>query len=282
MQTEKYKNESVISLGKGGFGQEANIKIELRRRFPGIGGTIKTQEGALIALREQLNKTSKSGHKMFLKHTLVKKLDDYFFRTKKYLFPHIPRPLGSISKEGNNLYEAYIYEWAYGKDNFPWEVTDYSGKTGLVEIDEWNIFVQSFNDVGIDMSIDIADNLDGRISKNIIHQFPIDAYTSNLKMNLVWKRIDFGSNSLPIDYEKLSKFLKDNKSKLIGMLRMERYEMVKLAIKYLTNKKMDRFDIGKLDILVASYRYNSLRHYVSRGSGIIGQTYIDEGIQSLI
>jgi len=40
---------------------------------------------------------------MFLRHTLIKKLEDYFFKKGHYRYAHVTRPLGSTER-------AYIYE----------------------------------------------------------------------------------------------------------------------------------------------------------------------------
>lgn len=247
---------------EGGSGSEANVKVELRTVFAGIGGTIITNEGVATALREEYTITPKSGHKMFLRHTIIKKLEDYFYRKGAYMFAHIPRPLGSISKVGENPYEAYIYEWAFGSEGFPWESVDRKGKRSPIKLNDWDNFVTSFVSTGINMELDCTDPMDGRISQNIIHQYP-KPIADGLEMSLLWKRIDFGPMSLNIDFEKLSKFLHDKKNDLINVLRTERYEMVILAVEYLTKGiKMREIDIGRLDALLGEYRRSSLRHHI--------------------
>ncbi len=86
-------------ISHGGEGSEANIDVELRTEFPGIGGKITTAQAVMTALRKEFCANDKLGHRMFLRHMIIKKLDDLFLRKGFYQFPHIPRPLGSISKQ---------------------------------------------------------------------------------------------------------------------------------------------------------------------------------------
>lgn len=257
------EDQGIIEfICEGGSGSEANVKVELRTIFAGIGGTILTNEGVATALREEYTPTPKAGHKMFLRHTIIKKLEDYFYRKGAYMFAHIPRPLGSISKTNEESYEAYMYEWAFGSESFPWECVDKKGIRTLVKLRDWERFVKSFNSTGINMELDCTDPNDGRISQNIIHQYP-KPIDDGIEMSLLWKRIDFGPMSLNINFEKLSKYILDNRNDLVDVLRSERYEMVRLSVEYLTNgKNMKEIDIGRLDALLGEYRRSSLRHYI--------------------
>ena len=275
------EHKGVIEfICEGGFGSEANVKLELRTEFEGIGGTIITYEGVATALREEFTKTPKSGHKMFLRHTIIKKLEDYFYRTGAYMFAHIPRPLGSISKDSKNPYEAYIYEWAFGSEGFPWEQITKEGNRCSIRLNDWDKFVKNFNLAGINIELDCTDPMDGRISQNIIHQYP-KLIPDKFEMSMLWKRIDFGPKSLKIDYNKLSKFLDENRKNLIEVLRNERYEMLQLAVEYLTKGvKMKELDIGRLDVVVGEYRRSSLRHYISKELGVTKSTPLHSNIST--
>ncbi len=278
MKEKQTKDEGVLYIGKEA-GSEARITIQLRTKFPGIGGTIITQQGVVVALREEYNKMSKTGHRMFLKHTIVKKLEDYFQRKGLYKYSHIPRPLGSICRTSGEKREACIYEWASGSDGFAWGYVDPEIlKFTPIKMHDWSEFGGAFGSAGIELTCkgDCTETDDQRISKNIVHEFPVSPATADKdsEFNPLWKRIDFGPKSMQIDYDHLGKFLHDKKEDLIRALRNERYNMVMLAFEYLTNfdyptrsSKMDRVDIGRLDALVGNYRLSSLRHFISRGMG---------------
>ncbi len=255
---------------KGGSGSEATVLVELRKKFPGMGGDIFTQEGAVVAMRVEKNFSPGYGHRMFVKHMLVKKLEDYFYKLGRYNYAHLPRPFGSIDEDER---QAYIYEWVFGKEGFPWRAKDYEGEKKLT-INEWNEFVGCFASVGIAMNTDCSDPEDCRISKNIIHQFPEQGYPHTFQMSSIWKRIDFGPSSLRIDYDSVERFLIDNERKVKDTLRLERYNMLTLALDYLKeDRKMSDFDKGRLEILVGQYRRRTLQHYTSRTSGLEGGTY---------
>lgn len=260
--------ESVKFIGCGGFGSEANVNIELRTEFPGIGGTIITQQAVAVALREEFKKEPKLGHKMFLRHTIIKKLEDYFQRKGVYQFSHIPRPLGSISITEENSHEAYIYEWAFGSDCFQWEYSDPKEGFIFLKMIDWLEFGDAFDEAGVNLRKDCADAEDGRCSQNVIHQL-YQITEGTFEINPLWKRIDFGYKSIRIDYEKLSKFLYDKRENLKQTLRNERYDMVMLSLEYLINfSNMDRLDVGRLDALVGNYRLATLSHYISRGVSV--------------
>lgn len=264
------EQEGIIEyIAEGGVGSEARINIELRTRFPGIGGTIITSEGAVSALREEFHPNLRAGHYMFLRHLIIKKLEDYFFRIQVYKVSHIPRPFGSISREGADPYEAYLYEWVYGDEGFSWQTMDDDGNPTLVTLRDWNSFIGIFAEAGVDLMQDCTDPDDGRVSKNIIYQF--NRRPGAFELSSIWKRIDFGFRSISIDYDRLGRFLSDHRKKLTDVLRAERYEMIELALECLTTRScMSGFNIGKLEILVGDYRRATLGHYISRGSGING------------
>ncbi len=267
------KKEGIIEfVCHGGTGGEATVCLELRTRFPGIGGAVITEEGVASALRAEHSPGPKSGLKMFLRHTIIKKLEDYFQRNGKYVYAHIPRPLGSISRDEDKPYEAYMYEWVFGSEGFPWGFTDRDGNKGYIKLHDWGKFVGTFHTAGINMSIDISDSDDADISKNIIHQHPM-LMADQTEMNLLWRRIDFGYQSLTIDFQVLERFLHDEKDNLINVLRYWRYEMLLLSKDYLLDReKMNERDKGRLEILIADYRRSTLQHLVSRGVGLHGST----------
>jgi hypothetical protein len=269
---------------EGGTGSSAKVCVELRTEFPGIGGTIITHEAVACALREEYSPSPKSAHRLFLRHTILKKLEDYFHRTGKYVFAHIPRPLGSISKVGRNHQEAYIYEWAFGSEGFPWVYFDRDANRLPITLHDWDKFAMSFHSAGIDVQMDTSDPEDGRISKNIIHQYP-RPMADGTEMSSLWKRIDFGYESLKIDTERFHQFLHDKREDVERVLRPERYHLLVLASEYLATKlEMTETDIGLLESHVGDYRRSSLAHHISRGFGV-GETvevHIGRGTESLM
>jgi len=262
-QCTKDLNKAVFcfSMGveficEGGFGSEAEVSVELRTEFPGIGGNISTLQSIATALRTEFN--TNSGHNRFFLHTIIKKLEDYFFKKGVYNYSHVPRPLGSTEK-------AYIYEWAFGTEGLPWYYQDKDYNQCPVMLKEWNEFVGAFNSVGIDLSIDCTDADDGRFSKNIIYQMSMRSFEPVLSP--LWKRIDFGPKSVRIKYDILWKFLKDNETDLRKCLRCERYELLLLATKYCMQGSLDKEELGMLRVHTANYRLSTLRHLVAWNSG---------------
>jgi hypothetical protein len=275
-------NGVIEFLGEGGSGGEATVNVELRTKFPGLGGTIITHEGIATAFRQETAPTAQSGHRMFIRHAIIKKLEDYFYRKEKYRFAHIPRPLGSVSNCDNGT-EAYLYEWVFGTDGFPWEVPDRDGNWNKVILRDWNHFYANFESVGVVMK-DTTDVDNGRVSKNIVHQYP-KVSVGGLEMNCLWKRIDFGYSSIFISFDKLKTFLFEKRDDLIDTLRSERYEMLRLAVQYIDEpRQMKEVDVGRLEAYLGEYRSSSLSHYTSRGSGLTGRApvCIYPGAESLI
>jgi hypothetical protein len=260
MESRKIQSTPEVEyISEGGYGDEANIVVQLRREFPGIGGTITTYQALPVALRTEFNYSPHCGHKMFYKHAIIKKLEDFFFKTGVYKYPHITRPLGSTD-------EAYIYEWAFGMDGFPWQYVDPDGTEVRVSLDEWDRFIEAFHDAGINMAIDCASPDDGRISKNIVHQLARPIYTYEPRLNRIWKRVDFGDRSIQIDYDKLMKYFTDNESKLRSTLTTGRYELMVLACQYLSpSVRISERNIGRLEQFTLNYRLSTLAHLNTRG-----------------
>lgn len=252
----------IQTIREGGHGSEASVLIQLRNRFPGIGGKIQTQQVITAALREEYSHFSKTGHRIFFKHLLIKKLDDYFCRTRQYRYPHISRPLGSISGKNNEPYEAYLYEWTDGRDAFPWEYVNADSETDKIILREFDIFISAFDMVGIDLGSDITNADNGLVSQNLIHEL---YYLNNLELNLRWKRIDFGDRSIYINHDKLNQFVRAEHQELEKVLGVRRYELLILAREYISpDTKMTDKKMGKLEALTGEYRVSTLRHVIAK------------------
>lgn len=229
----------------GGYGGSAEVHIQIRNIFPGLGGIIKTDQDFVAACRiprgtdlkkinnpdsnitlESLeNKQTLFALNIFLRHALIKKLDDYFFRSGKYRFSHVPRPLGSDT-DG-----IYYYEWVFGDEGFYPEFYDkYYEKWFPIKVDEWDIASGCFNESGVGIFDDIVEN-DGYYIKNIIMLEP-RVSDSEEKLTKLWKRIDFDIESLHIDFSKFRRFVEKNKANLEKYLTSSRVEMIELSIRY--------------------------------------------------
>jgi hypothetical protein len=276
-------NEGVLEeISEPMYGGEAQVVIQLRNSFPGIGGTIKTTKGVLSAYRSPFSKSPKDGHRIFLKHMVIKKLEDLFQRTGEYNFSHVPKPMGSFSDREHGI-EGYLYEYARGEDAFPWALQNASEPmdTRLI-LKDWGKFTSRFLDAGIDLTADITDSDNSNISKNIIHEFP-RLNRGDYEYSCIWKRIDYGYNSIGFDYDKTIDYILRYRGKIQKALTFKRVEMLLLALEYLKSQdKMPQYDIGRLDALVGDYRRSSLQHLTSRGRGEVDEiTHIEQRTESL-
>lgn len=253
-------SEKVIvkTVRVGGAGGEAEILIQKRNWFPGRGGAIMSRQIVATALRADYGAIPGTGDRLFFKHLIMKKLDDYFLRTGVYTFSHIARPLGSTGVSQGEQ-EAYLYEWVFGSEGFTWVIPGESGVMEQIVLDEWNEFIMAFHKAGIQVSHDIADSDNAYVSQNIVHQL---CNLNGYELNCFWKRIDFGSCSLPINYDRLMDFFRSNSDALTEVLRKERYELLLLAQKFLVNgKTMIKEELERLDNLTKSYRWSSILHH---------------------
>jgi len=253
--------EGVEFIHEGGTGSEARVDVELRTRFPGIGGTIDTYQAIAVARRNEFSKAPDIGNQMFLRHMLIKKLEDYFFKKGLYKYAHVTRPLGSTGR-------AYIYKWAFGLDGFPWSYLDEHGDSVDIRLDDWNAFSTIFLEAGVDLQSDCTNPDNGTVSQNIVHQLHLGANASQPTLNRLWKRIDFGPRSIKLDYEKLIDYLRENELDIRETLRVGRYDMMMLACKYLIKgSSIDSKEYKRLGMLVLDYRLSTLAFLNARGVG---------------
>ena len=264
----------IETICEGGFGGSAIVYIQRRNEFEGLGGLITTRRAVTAAYRHDhggLTLEEVAAHSpspepthgsprsvgsttMFLRHAIAKKLDDYFFRIGRYHHAHVPRPLGSTD-------EGYLYEWTFGKEGFPWEVIGDTYDREQVTLGEWRDAVGLFSDAGIALSYDVTDAEDGRISKNIVvGEQGIQPFAT--KISNLWKRIDYGSESLPIDYERLLNYITKHRSELIYNLNPDRVELMELAARFLSQgvnpSAFPAFE--RLSELAYAFRLSTLSH----------------------
>lgn len=260
-KTEADSEEGVEFIHEGGTGSEARVDVELRNRFPGIGGTIDTYQAIAVAHRNEFSTAANIGHEMFLRHALIKKLEDYFFKKGYYKYAHITRPLGSADR-------AYIYEWAFGRDGFPWSYLNETGDSVSVRLDDWDSFSSIFLEAGVDLQSDCANPDNGALSQNIVHQLHLGADATQPSLNRLWKRIDFGPRSIKLNYESLLDYLEKNEGDIRETLRVGRYDMMTLACKYLLKRGViDAKEREKVNMLVLDYRLSTLAFLNARGVG---------------
>jgi len=55
----------VEYICEGGSGDEAHIDVQLRSKYPGIGGVILTYQALAVALRTEYSYSPQCGHRMF-------------------------------------------------------------------------------------------------------------------------------------------------------------------------------------------------------------------------
>ena len=68
------ENGIIERICEGGAGSEASVWLELRTKFPGIGGTIITSEGVATANRKLHSPSVGGGNRMFIRHMIIKKI----------------------------------------------------------------------------------------------------------------------------------------------------------------------------------------------------------------
>ena len=250
--------------------------------FPGIGGEMFTAQCATAAYRvpkatkikngdvmtdllasshwlDQDNRYSVQAFNLFLLHSIIKKLDDYFTLQGKYAWPHISRPLGT-TRAG-----AMLYQWAKGTEGFH----SNSDEGGNVKIEEWDVTYESFLEAGIDISSDTSfyDDDSDRCKKNIIFEEPfIQEYPKEISD--MWKRIDFGSESLSVDYDKLARFLSDHEESMGDALKSRRVTLMEFAVEYLMSDHKDSPmsfpNMYRILELSRGYRKSTLGHFYLR------------------
>ena len=261
MTAQEGSEEGVEFIHEGGTGSEARVDVELRTKFPGIGGTIDTYQAIAVARRNEYSNAPRIGHEMFLRHMLIKKLEDYFFKKGFYKYAHVTRPLGSTDR-------TYIYEWAFGRDGFPWSYTTGTGDSVQVRLDDWNAFSSIFLEAGIDLQGDCANPDNGALSQNVVHQLHLGTSASRPVLNRLWKRIDFGPRSIKLDFDRLLAYLKQIELDIRETLKVGRYDMMTLACKYfLNNGSLGPKEQEKLEMLVLDYRLSTLAFLNARGVG---------------
>lgn len=245
-------------ISEAGAGSEAVVEVELRHKFPGIGGVIETRQSIPVAVRKENNTAGMPGHRLFLKHAMIKKLEDYFISKEVYKFAHVTRPVGSTKV-------SYFYEWAYGTEHFAWYYMDDDWNRNLIKLDDWGEFVTTFWTAGIDMGYDIVES-GSEVAKNIIHQLNLGVLYPQSQMNKMWKRIDFGDGSVLINFDILKEYLSHNERSIRSYSKYERYDFMWYIAKYLSEGLTEK-ELVRLELLSVNFRLSTLDHLNQRGVG---------------
>ncbi|MFC1648799.1 hypothetical protein ACFL1B_05050 [Nanoarchaeota archaeon] len=254
---------TVEYVGKGGSGNEAVIDVEIRDEFPGMGKIIGIKQSIQTAHRKPIVYSEEKVLHEFLRHTVAKKLEDYFFMTGRYKTAHIPRPMG-ITDQG------YLYEWVPGKSGFQWAIEEKEERIISLVPADWDNFSQLFRDAGIDMSYETgySENLLG-CSDNIVHKFYDGRGRFATQKLKYWKRIDFGLDSLVMDYEKIHDYVMQRQDEMVDAITLGRFWLLKYAIEFLIEgNEMDPEKMGELEEGIFDFRLSTLDHLDARGIGI--------------
>lgn len=249
------------------FGDEAEVCLALTNFFPGIGGNIHTAHTVPVAIRQEFSYSAGRGKLAYATHAILKKLDDYFHRRGKYHFQHIPRPLGSAAlATERGLREMSCYEWFFGSEGFCWIHAGVDSAKESIVLDEWNEFIGSFAEAGVNLQHDCT-VVDGNASKNIIHAMSVPNYCSGVsRLNCLWQRIDFGSRSIIVDYAQLARFIANARKDLIaafGSVGQDRYDMLRLSVEMLSEGRLSDFDKGRFEVLTRNFRLSTLRDHAA-------------------
>jgi hypothetical protein len=242
------------------------LELEIRSGFRSIDGVIFTlQEIPVARIRYIREADPDIGFNVFLRHFIVKKLENAFMSEGRYRYAHIPRPLGS---EGR----SYYYDWAWGEQRCGVQLLGTGKQEGALRgLSEWHEFVGFFAQAGVDVQsgarpVSSQHDPGKNVVKNILVRQPYsereDTYISRL-----WKRVNFHQNGTPVDFEKLESYLLREGSYLKRYLAPGRYETMLLAAGYLNGRSLPPPEYRALKRGVHEYRVSALRHLNHYGFG---------------
>ena len=247
LKKEKYIFSNKIFNKKIFENEKFSFELILSYEIPSIDGIIITHSDVPMAKISYKDETS--GIRIFLIHFLLKKLEDYFITIGNYSFPHIPRPLGFKK-------DSIYYEFPFGKQIL---------KKFFIEekkIDDLDIFYKLFKNIGVDFLKNIK-FIENKIDREeFAFEFFVTQpeHTIREKISRMWIRGIFTEDDLSIDYDKMEKFILNNKEILDKNLTKGRYETMVLAMKYLKDK-LNKSEFTKLKNGILKFRISSLRHY---------------------
>ncbi len=265
----RIKSQKSISLPEFSFNKKVYesdnsiIELSVLSSFPGPEGIIYTKkEAAISKIKYKIghNNSNSSNNvdnilfKNFLKHFIIKKLDDYFVRKGYYHFSHIPMPFGCDG-------EYYYYEWVFGKSICNIELLEEAMKTkGKSGLPEYYEFITHFKRAGIDFESGtevLEDKLRGKVAKQVVISQPVRL--SEEPNSRMWYRVSFDDKNTIMDYRVLYNYLTENKKDLLKVLSRKRYSTMMLALDYLTGQ-VNGLKFKKLISGLHDFRVSTLKH----------------------
>jgi hypothetical protein len=236
-----------------GEGQEAEVFKGRIKVIEGLDSFLSVTHTPVIAKRVNWNKKDKQlGHRLFCKHLSAYILDSLFLNQQRYSNSHIPLPMGSFET-------GYYYQFSEGVDGFPLEIMNENYSYFPVQIKDWNPFVELFNLFGFEVHTDTADVSDGRNGKNVVFEkWDINEVYDTGCLHNRWKRIDFGSISMPFHPEIFQKRMSEKQREITGCIGNENYHLASLSIDYFLNNNLKKDDLNKFLHLVNKFRKKTL------------------------
>jgi|GEM_PF-1193800 len=215
------KRESLKAREIGFEGIEGKFKIE-QIKFLGAGSEARVFQCRFFGPEKEIEIIVSERHsgdapQVFISNLICYLIDEYARKKGEYQHQHVPTPIGVCKEIPGYLYKSgYLYKYVKGEEYFPWDYYTKEDEEGkATKLNEWREFVGFFSNAGIEMGYDTADAEDGRTSKNIISKdYDYSELLKTGQLSPHWMRIDYGSTSIRISPEKLTKFIEENREDL--------------------------------------------------------------------
>tara|TARA_Y100000310_G_C20694071_1_gene824219 strand:- start:3474 stop:4271 length:798 start_codon:yes stop_codon:yes gene_type:complete len=232
---ERMDLETGVSWEHIGTGMEGIVFSAETDTFTGLGGIIKSKP-VKVARRVSnwmfqgtvSEQSQKAAYNVFFKNILASILDAHAIGSL-YSVGHISVPLETFSYGD---FSGYGYKYVEGNEGWPcrFYYKDF-GDYCPTRFREEKEVLRLFNSYGIRVGHDSSDSHDGRTGKNIIY---LSDDSEDMSVGLLgkgWRRIDFGTISLPVNLDIL------NSKKDLGYLG-EHELLFKLSRDYLSDQKI--------------------------------------------
>ncbi|MEI6831245.1 MAG: 6-phosphofructokinase, partial [Candidatus Omnitrophota bacterium] len=216
--------EKEASLWKFISDSKAMVYSGRPGQVKGIDGKImELPVGTKVVMR--VSKDLTPGLDMFLRHVILRIMDDYFLKEKIYTVNHIPLPLGYFGNQ-------YYYVFVEGSEGWPTVLIDLDSpdyRKASVMMEEYHVFKGQLYSWGFDIW-DIVET-DGDAGQNIIHRgWDISQLYETFQLSKDWVLIDL--DGLAFNKEKFFQAVKEIKGELKRDLDWQ-YELLMLAAGYI-------------------------------------------------